>query len=125
MLVLDYIKIGVAAAALAGSFFAGKAWESDARDADLLVEATVAQENFVKENKRANGLAKDLARTKNELQAIKSAADRNFSKAMGDSRVDCLTDDGLRIVNEVLSGKPGSIGTERDAEVPSTDPAGR
>lgn len=104
---LKYWKIIAVVALLAGTFFAGTRWESNHRDAQLLKERNEAISAYEAEAQRAYKLGRSLEAEKAKRHANESDLRRKLADAISGSDVfarECITDDGLRIVNEIFKG---------------------
>lgn len=123
MVILKYWKQLVLLAMLVGAFFAGKTWESNYRDSILLKERNEAIAAYEKEAQRAYKLGKELEKERAKRQTREAEAKRELAEVINRSDVysrDCINDDGLHIINEVLSGKPTS--SERSVPMPAANP---
>lgn len=119
---MKYWKPLVVAMVLALSFVAGKTWESNKRDAQLLAERKAAQQAYEKQVHRADKLAQDLERERAKQRERKDDARSKLAEVVSRSNVyamDCIDDDGLHIINNALS-KHSNAASERDGTLPRT-----
>ena len=120
------LMAGAAAFMFASGLWVGCRLTAASYQSDIIAEQTAAAEAVAANAKQADQHAAELEKARADREIVYQTITKNVDRLVDRPvyRDVCLDDDGLRLINDALSGQASDPG-KPDAAVPGADATGR
>lgn len=101
------VKVFIFSIIVGGVFYSGMSYQQLKYDAQAKAQTEQMHMKYVAEDKRFNSVAAGLEAKKVEREIVYVTIEKEIEKVVSRDiyRNDCIDDDGLRLINESLSGR--------------------